>query len=168
MLLSVFRYRSCTFPCYRAQLVTVCPAVRSNRVTLRIGRTRDQVQAALRRLYCANATDSIITDGSVVAKVCGWSDEQTLIAAVALDEGRTVFTVPRLPQFVLGKADRHSVQIGPNEHLDFARALPAASMTHHNCSPNGDLVVMDHGVDFVTRRPVKEGEILSFDYNTTE
>jgi hypothetical protein len=97
-----------------------------------------------------------------------WGDQRTLVAAAPVESGTEVYRVPRLLDFVLRHPDTHSVQISSEEHLDFANALPAASLTHHECEPNGDLIVTADAVVFVARRDIATGEFLSFDYNTTE
>ena len=97
-----------------------------------------------------------------------WGEQQTLVAAAPVAAGTEVYRVPRRPEFILRVPDMHSVQISSDEHLDFAKALPAASRTHHACDPNGDLTATPDAVVFVARRDIAQGEFLSFDYNTTE
>ena len=97
-----------------------------------------------------------------------WGEQKTLIASTDVRSGSEVYSVPRLPMFLRPEPDRHSVQTGSFEHLDFARALPAASLTHHECDPNGDLEIRADAAVFVARHDIAAGEILSFDYNTTE
>lgn len=97
-----------------------------------------------------------------------WDGEKTLVATRQISRGERVYTVSRAAQFLLAQPDMHSVQLTRDEHLDFANALPAASLTHHECDPNGDLHITGGGVTFRARREIAEGEILSFDYNTTE
>jgi hypothetical protein len=97
-----------------------------------------------------------------------WGDQRTLVATAPVDSGTEVYRVPRLPDFVLRHPNTHSVQVSSEEHLDFANALPAAALTHHECEPNGDLIVTADAVEFVARRDIATGEFLSFDYNTTE
>ena len=69
-----------------------------------------------------------------------WGAERTLVAVGAREAGDVLYTVPRLPQFVRAEPDMHTLQVGQAEHLDFAQALPAASLTHHECDPNGNLM----------------------------
>ena len=97
-----------------------------------------------------------------------WGEQRTLVAAAPVAAGTEVYRVPRRPEFILRVPDMHSVQISSDEHLDFAKALPAASLTHHSCDPNGDLTTTPEAVVFVARKDIAPGEILSFDYNTTE
>ena len=97
-----------------------------------------------------------------------WNGERTLIAARQISAGDHVYTVPRAAKFLLAQPDMHSVQVAHDEHLDFATALPAASLTHHECDPNGNLLIGEMGATFVARRTIAKDEILSFDYNTTE
>lgn len=97
-----------------------------------------------------------------------WGDQRTLVAAAPVDSGTEIYRVPRLSDFVLRRAGTHTVQVSSEEHLDFSTAHPAAALTHHECEPNGDLVVTADAVLFVARRDITTGEILSFDYNTTE
>lgn len=105
---------------------------------------------------------------SPLYKVQRWGDQRTLVATAPVDSGTEVYRVPRLPEFILRHPGTHSVQVSSEEHLNFASALPAASLTHHECEPNGDLIVTADAVVFVARRDIATGEFLSFDYNTTE
>ena len=97
-----------------------------------------------------------------------WGEQRTLVAADAARAGSEIYRVPRRPEFVRAAPDMHTLQVSTDEHLDFAAALPAASLTHHDCDPNGDLHVTSDAVVFTARRDIAPGEILSFDYNTTE
>ena len=97
-----------------------------------------------------------------------WGEQRTLVAAVPLAAGTEVYRVPRRPEFVRSVPDMHTLQVSAREHLDFAQALPPASLTHHECDPNGDLTITSDAVVFVARRAIQPGEFLSFDYNTTE
>ena len=69
-----------------------------------------------------------------------WGAERTLIAVGESAPGDALYTVPRLQQFIREEPDMHTLQVGRAEHLDFAQALPAASLTHHQCDPNGNLM----------------------------
>ena len=61
-----------------------------------------------------------------------------------------------------------TLQVGAAEHLDFGAALPAARFTQHACDPNGDMVITADAASFVARRDVAAGDLLTFDYTTTE
>ena len=97
-----------------------------------------------------------------------WGEQRTLVAAAPVAAGTEVYRVPRRPGFIRSVPDMHTLQVSSDEHLDFAQALPAASLTHHECDPNGDLSITSDAVVFVARRAINPGEFLSFDYNTTE
>ena len=68
-----------------------------------------------------------------------WGSERTLVAVGRCAPGEVVYNVPRTPEFTVAEPNMHSLQVGPGQHLDFGKALPAASLTHHSCDPNGDL-----------------------------
>ena len=68
-----------------------------------------------------------------------WGKERTLVAVGPCSPGEVVYNVPRIPEFTVAEPNMHTLQIGPGQHLDFGKALPAASLTHHDCDPNGNL-----------------------------
>lgn len=65
---------------------------------------------------------------------------------------------------------RYTLQVGPDEHID-AEPLPGSvggyaqwRFLNHACEPN----TMLRGRVLVARRPIEDGEELTFDYESTE
>jgi hypothetical protein len=64
--------------------------------------------------------------------------------------------------------DRYTVQVGTNEHVDGGPdangELPVWRFLNHSCEPNTRLVFRT----LVAKQPIRPGEEITFDYDTTE
>lgn len=80
---------------------------------------------------------------------------------------------------VLDAPHSHTVQVGINKHVDPQGTVPA--FLNHSCQPNAKFVYTRRGVSYsdlegnyevfwylISIRDIKEGEDITFDYNTTE
>lgn len=121
-----------------------------------------------------------------------------IVASVELRPGDVAWTAPVRADAADGRAPHllpapteHTMMLRAGVHWELRRGLPGAELTAHSCDPNCDMVALDaagtrsrHGdsgardaagiVDLpaalalVARRPVRRGEVLSFDYDTWE
>ena len=99
------------------------------------------------------------------------TDERGLFAQKSFNEGDIV---TMLEGNTLPWATRTSIQIGQNKHLESV----AGGMMNHHCNPNCKIIVgswqditlkLDGvGVKVQAIQDIKEGDELTFDYETTE
>ena len=106
-----------------------------------------------------------VVSGSEAVVVHGNGDMgEATFAARNLAEGEVVFHVTGL---LLPYPTMYTIRTTPSKHLLFSQG---AQCLAHSCDPNVRITVSADGewIDVVTLRAVAEGELLSFNYLTTE
>ena len=80
-------------------------------------------------------------------------------AKIDLNSGEIVMP---LKGKIQNKPDKYTIQISKNKHIvpEFGKYL------NHSCDPNGFFDIQN--MVYKTLKPIKQGEELTFDYNTTE
>jgi hypothetical protein len=87
---------------------------------------------------------------------------QTAYAAVDIAPETTLF---RCGGLVVSFPTMYTICVARNAHLLFGGA---AECIAHHCDPNCVVVAHDHEIEFRTLKPICAGDMLSFNYNTTE
>ena len=92
---------------------------------------------------------------------------QTAFAAADIPEGVTLFqhSCPRKTLNVHERCTMYTICVGHDSHLLFGQGSECIS---HSCDPNVKVQLVDGGFDFVTVRPIKAGETVTFNYLSSE
>ena len=92
---------------------------------------------------------------------------QTAFAAADIPEGVTLFqhSCPRKTLNAHERCTMYTICVGHDSHLLFGQGSECIS---HSCDPNVKVQLVDGGFDFVTVRPIKAGETVTFNYLSSE
>ena len=87
----------------------------------------------------------------------------TLEQSIGSDE--LIFTVMKTSENMLDKPTWQSVQCGINSHVDFTEK---ALKMNHSSDPNTRIAILEDRCEIRSIKPIEAGELLFFNYNSTE
>eukprot|EP00284_Hemiselmis_tepida_P006482 CAMPEP_0174925826 /NCGR_PEP_ID=MMETSP1355-20121228/8168_1 /TAXON_ID=464990 /ORGANISM="Hemiselmis tepida, Strain CCMP443" /LENGTH=153 /DNA_ID=CAMNT_0016171785 /DNA_START=238 /DNA_END=699 /DNA_ORIENTATION=- len=87
---------------------------------------------------------------------------QSLVASVPISKGEVAISERGE---ILKHPTMHSIQVNDTEHMNCSGQIIYAC---HNCDANARMVPTLEGCSLVALRDIEAGELVSFDYDTTE
>jgi hypothetical protein len=90
---------------------------------------------------------------------------QTAYACADIAEGVTLFENDKDVLNILDRCTLYTICCGQDKHVLFGQGSECIS---HSCNPNVKVVIVENGFHFVTVRPIKDGEIVTFNYLSSE
>ena len=88
-----------------------------------------------------------------------------LVLEQPCEEDSLIMTVMRTPENMFEKAQWQSVQCGENQHCMFAEK---ALKMNHSSDPNTRIAILEDRCEIRSIKAIEAGELLYFNYNSTE